>query len=210
MGVVVQGDGGSGDAERQPGRRPWGRRWNRWHAAITVGVVAVVGVTMCLTGIGTGDGPLGPPGGYGAGISRDVGDEVTEGATVLVNDGWFAVHIESIRPLPVDDAGTGLPVTAVELAPARPTMVGMADGPGYETVAANARGTPAGYVIEPPRVLDHDGLAEVLVRFRVVQPGTWRYHGYEVVYRSGGIRHRMVVAVDLRVCTPRGASCDPS
>ena len=190
-------------APRRP-RRRWGAR-----VAAALAALVVVGFVMAATGWGTGDGPLGPPPGYGAGISRDVGDEVTEGTTVLVNDGWFAARIESIRPLPVGDAAAGAPVTAVELALIRPTMVGMADGPGYDTVGPNTRRAARGYAIDPPRTLGHAGTAEVLVRLRVARPGTWHYRGYEVVYRSAGIRHRMVVQVDLRVCTPRGADCDP-
>lgn len=206
---VVQGDVGFDDAGPQPGRRPWWRRWSRRGVTITVGVVAAMGVTMGVTGTGTGDGPLGPPPGYGAAISRDVGDEVTEGATVLVNRGWFTAHIESIRPLPDDAAVSAVHVTAVELAPTRPTMVGVADGPGYDTVDAASRRPAAGYEIAPQRRHDGPGQAEVLVRFKVVQPGTWRFRGYEVVYRSGLVRHRMVVAIDFRICTPRGAPCDP-
>lgn len=206
---VVQGDVGFDDAEPPPARRPWWRRWSRRRTAVAVCVVAAVGVTMCLTGIGTGDGPLGPPPGYGAAISRNVGDEVTEGATVLVNHGWFTAHIESIRPLPVDAAASAVHVTAVEMAPTRPTMVGMADGRGYDTVDAASRGPVDGYEIAPQRRHDGPGQAEVLVRLRVDQPGTWRFRGYEVVYRSAGIRHRMVVGVDLQLCAPRTTPCPP-
>ena len=206
---VVQGDVGFDDAERQPERRPWWRRWNRRHAATAVGVVAVVGVTMCLTGIGTGEGPLGPAPGYGAAISRDVGDEITEGATVLVDDGWFAAHVESVRPLPVGEAATAVRVEAVELVPASRNGIGMVDGPGYDLLPSGVRSAPEGYVIHSARSFGSPGTAEVLVRFTVVQPGEWRFRGYEVVYRSGLVRHRMVADVDFRICTPRGAPCNP-
>lgn len=35
----------------------------------------------------------------------------------------------------------------------------------------------------------------------------WTYRGYEVTYRSGPVRHRMVVDVDLQACTPAGRDC---
>lgn len=90
---------------------------------------------------------MGPPPGYGAAISRDVGADFTEGATSLHHDGLFPVHIETIRPLPVDGAANGLRITAVELAAHRDLGVGMVDGEGYETVprgrgpAVRTRGT---------------------------------------------------------------------
>ncbi|WP_406832002.1 hypothetical protein ABEG17_04025 [Pedococcus sp. KACC 23699] len=39
--------------------------------------------------------------------------------------------------------------------------------------------------------------------------GAWHYSCYEVTYRSGFVRHRMLVAADFRVCTPSGATCPP-
>jgi hypothetical protein len=48
-----------------------------------LGALTLVSIGLSVVGTGTGDGPLGPPPVYGAGISRDVGDEVTEGSAFL-------------------------------------------------------------------------------------------------------------------------------
>ena len=211
---VVQGDVGFDDAGPPPGSRPWWRRWNRRRTAIAVAVVAVVGMTMCTTGIGTGEGPLGPTDwGAGAGASRNVGDEFTEGAVVLVNDGWFDVHVESVRPLPDGDAARGLAVTSVRLSAGVEGRdgVGLVDGSGADVVALSERRPPAGYTI--PRVADagqFGGSAEVLVTYRVTRSGTWTYRGYEVVYRSGLVRHRILLPFNVTVCTPSGADCPPA
>ncbi|MFC8501967.1 hypothetical protein ACFUC1_06375 [Pedococcus sp. NPDC057267] len=208
---VVQGDVGIDDAGPQPAGRPWWRRWNRRRVAVAVGVVAAVGVTMCLTGIGTGEGPLGPTHwAAGAGASRDVGDEFTEGAVALVNDGWFDVHLESVRPVPATDTSAGLAVTSVQLAPRVHGRdgIGLVDGSGAELVPLADRRAPAGYTI--PRTRDAGpfrGSAEVLVTYRVTRPGTWKYRGYEVVYRSGLVRHRVVMPFAVSVCTPAGKDC---
>ena len=199
MGVGIQEPAGS--ATRTP--RTQGRR-----AVAAFGLLTVVSLALSVLGIGTGDGPLGPPMGYGASIPRDVGDEFTEGTTMLVNDGLFSVHIESIRPLPFGDGATGLSITAVELAPHQDLGVGMVDGPGYETVPRDIRRSPGGYQIPPERrVGERASMAEVLLRITVERAGVWTYRGYEVVYRSGFVRHRMVMPIDLQVCTPRGATC---
>lgn len=210
---VVEGDVGLDDARPRPARRPWWRRWSRRRASVAVGVVAVVGATMCLTGIGTGEGPLGPTDwGASAGASRDVGDEFTEGAVALVNDGWFDVHIDSVRPVPVEDAARGLAVTSVRLAPRVQGRdgIGLVDGSGAEVVPLADRRPPSGYTI--PRTRDagpFGGSAEVLVTYEVTSPGTWEYRGYEVVYRSGLVRHRVVLPFAVGVCTPAGKDCGP-
>lgn len=210
---VVQGDVGFDAAEPQPAGRPWWRRWSSSRAGGAVGVLAAVGVTMCLTGIGTGEGPLGPTDwGASAATSRDVGDEFTEGAVALVNDGWFDVHIESVRPLPVGDAARGLAVTSVRLAPRVHGRdgVGLVEGSGAEVVPLADRRSPAGFTI--PRTSDagpFGGSAELLVTYEVTRPGTWKYRGYEVVYRSGLVRHRVVLPFVVGVCTPAGKDCGP-
>lgn len=175
-----------------------------------LGLLTVASIGLSALGIGTGDGPLGPPPGYGVGVSRDVGSEVTEGSTFLVNHGWFTAHLESVRPVSVGDEAAGLTVTAVEVAPASPSGIGMVDGDGYEYVAQGVRSSPAGYTVLPERRVGKDtGYVEVLVRAKVTRPGTWHYRGYEIVYRSGFVKHRMTVGADFWVCTPSGTQCPP-
>ena len=133
---------------------------------------------------------------------------MAEGATSLHNDGLFTVHIEAIRALPVDGAANGLRITAIELAAHRDLGVGMVDGAGYETVPRDARLSPQGYEIPPEHSMgERASLAEVLVRAEVEREGVWHYRGYEVTYRSGFVRHRLVVGPDLWACTPSGAPC---
>lgn len=180
----------------------------RRNAVLALGGLAAAGLVLSVLGIGTGDGPLGPPGGYGTSVSRDVGSEFTEGSTTLVNHGWFAAHIESIRPLPVDDATQGLAITDVQLAPASGPLIGLVDGSGEEYVSDGVRSPAAGYTLLGSRRFDGAGSrAEVLVRARVTHPGAWTYRGYEVTYRSGLVRHHMVVDVELQACTPSGRDC---
>lgn len=210
---AVQGDVMSDGAEPGHVGRPGWRRWGRRRVAIAVAVVAVVGATMCLTGIGTGEGPLGHDDqGASASVSRDAGDEFTEGAVSLVNDGWFDVHIESVRPVPVDDAASGLAVLSVRLAPRTKGQdsIGLVDGTGAEFVPMPDRKALAGYTVR--RTADagpFGGSAEVLVSYRVLREGTWTYGGYEVVYRSGLVRHRVVLPFQVRACAPKTADCQP-
>ncbi len=185
-------------------------RTRRRPGAAAFGLLTAASVVLSVLGIGTGYGPLGPPPGYGAGISRDVGAEVTEGSTFLVNDSWFTAHLESVRPISVGDEAAGLPITAVEITPASPSGIGMVDGAGYEYVAKGMRSSPKDYSVLPERRTGKDaGYIEVLVRARVTEPGAWHYRGYEVTYRSGFVRHRMVVAANFWVCTPSAATCPP-
>ena len=180
------------------------------HGVIALALLSVASVILSVLGIGTGDGPLGPPPGYGVGISRDVGSEVTEGGTFLENDSWFTAHLERIRPIAVGTEATGLGTTAVEVVPASPSGIGIVDGAGYEHIAKEVRSDPAGYAVLPERRMGQDtGYVEVLVRVKVTRPGAWHYRGYEVTYRSGLVRHHLVVPADLWVCTPSGALCPP-
>lgn len=174
---------------------------------------------LAVTGIGTGPGPLGDCCGYGAGISRDVGDTVTEGNTVLGNPGWFPVVLEKVRPLPAPGAAEGLEVTAVEMARLPPpegrSAVGMVEGAGWKYVPADQRHPVDGFVLPPRwRVGEHHGLGEVLVQYRIRQEGTWSYRGYELTYRSGLVRHRAVLDVTMTACAPAAqvpvADCDPA
>lgn len=184
---------------------------HRAHGVAALGLLTAASLGLSVLGIGTGNGPLGPPTSYGMGISRDVGDEFTEGATMLRNDGWFTAHVEGIRPVPVDDAAARMPVTAVEIAPSSDLGIGMSEGPGYDTLAREVRSPVRGYAIPPQRLVgERASLAEVLVRAKITEPGVSTYRGYEVTYRSGFVRHRMVVDVELQGCTPRGATCPAS
>lgn len=133
MGVMIQETAGAADTTPRRHRR---------HGLAALGLLTVASLGLSVLGIGTGEGPLGPTGPrgwYGAAVGRDVGADVTEGGTVLTNHGWFTVHVESIRPLPVDDATRGLSITDVQLAPASGSMVGLVDGTGEEFVGREVR-----------------------------------------------------------------------
>ena len=175
----------------------------RWLASLLAGALLALSL-MAWTGIGTGPGPLRTGGGLELGITREVGAEFTEGNILVGNHGPFDARIESIRPLPVGEAGVGMPVTAVEVAhvpPGTGDLLGMVDGPGYERLPRERRHPPAGYVVRG----SHDS-TEILVRVRLDREGTWSYRGYEVVYRHGPVRHRTVVDVTLVGCAPTRAT----
>jgi hypothetical protein len=166
-------------------------------------------VVMAASGIGTGPGPLGDCCGYGVGVSRDVGVTITEGNVIILNRGWFPVELEEVRPLPSGRAGAGLRVTAVEvadlpLAGAEYGTIGLVTEEGYQHVSRERRHLVRGFVIQPQwRVGKDRGLAEVLVRYQVAREGTWVYHGYEVTYRSGLVRHRAVLDLTVAACAPQ-------
>ena len=201
MGVMIQEAAGAADTTPRRHRR---------HGLAALGLLTVASLGLSILGIGTGEGPLGPTGprgSYGVSAGRDVGDDLTEGGTVLTNHGWFTVHVESIHPLPVDDAAKGLTITDVQLAPAS-DLVGFLDGTGEEFVGREVRRPTAGYSILPHHRVDGGASqAEVLVHARITRPGTWTYRGYEITYRSGLARHHMVVDAELQVCTPAGRDC---
>jgi hypothetical protein len=185
MGVTMQGTTGAVDTAPRRHRR---------HGPAALGLLTVASLGLSVLGIGTGDGPLGPPDAYVLGVSGDVGRELTDGVTMLDDDGWFAAHVESIRPLPVDDASRGLTITGIELA--RPGA-----GPGVRSAAE-------GYTLLAGRRSGGAGSqAALLVHARITQPGTWSYRGYEITYRSGLVRHHMVVDAQLTACTPAGRDC---
>lgn len=199
MGVTIQEPVGT--AARAP-------HVHRRRGVAALGLLTVASIGLSVVGIGTGDGPLGPPPRYGAGLSTDVGHEFTEGNTFLRNSGVLPVHIESIRAVPIGDATSGAPVTAIEMVAPSSPAIGVVDGAGHDTVPRQLRRDPAGYTIAPQRgVGEQKGTAEVLVRVRVERAGSWSYRGYEVTYRSGFIRHHLVVDAHLQVCTPAGSDC---
>jgi hypothetical protein len=175
---------------------------------------------LAYTGVGTGPGPLGDCCGYGVGASRDVGVTVTEGNVIVANRGWLPIRLEEVRPLPSDGAGAGLPVTAIEVADlpvagADYGTIGLVTEEGYQHVPLERRHPVHGFDIQPAwRVGKDHGLAEVLVRYRIAQEGTWTYRGYELTYRSGLVRHRAVLDVTMTACAPAAritlAVCDPA
>lgn len=166
---------------------------------------------MALAGWGTGDGPLGPPGGAEVGITRDVGARFTDGLVILHNDGWFDARIESVRPLPLGPADDGLTVEDVSLARvvSGHGTIGIVDGLGEGLVPTSERRKPDGVVLPRDRSAGRDGAqVEVLATYRITRPGTWTYRGYEVTYRSGLVRHRMVVPLSVVACAPKRAIAD--
>ena len=176
---------------------------------MAAGLVGAVSVTMAATGWGTGDGPLGPPGGGEVGVTRDVGARFTEGLVILHNDGWFDAHIESVRPIPLGPADDGLTVEDVSLARVVSDHgpIGIVDGLGEGLVPTSERRKPAGVVIPQDRSSGRDSThLEVLATYRITHPGTWTYRGYEVTYRSGLVRHRMVVPLSVVACAPKRAT----
>jgi hypothetical protein len=176
-----------------------------------VALAVAVGVLMAATGWGTGDGPLGPPGGAKVGITANVGDAFTEGGIFLHNDGPFDAHIESVRAVPAQGATEAMPVVAVTLTTREPgrDAIGIVEGSGEELVPTADRHPAEGFVIHPDRAVGRDlGMAEVLVTYRVEREGTWHYSGYEVTYRSGLVRHRMLVPLTVEACAPKRATPD--
>jgi hypothetical protein len=147
------------------------------------------------------------------GITRDVGLSFTEGGTILHNDGWFDAHIESLRAVPEGDATEGMPVASVTLAMLEPgrSAIGTVEGAGGELLPSADRHPVEGFVIPPDRAVGRDrGMAEILVTYRLAREGTWHYRGYEVTYRSGLVRHRMLVPLTVEACAPQRATpgCD--
>jgi hypothetical protein len=143
------------------------------------------------------------------GTTRDVGVSFAEGEIFLHNDGWFDAHIESVRPLPEDGARKGVPVVAVALAMQRPgrDTIGVVEGAGEELVPTADRHPVEGFVIHPDRAVGRDrGMAEILASYRLAREGTWHYRGYEVTYRSGLVRHRMLVPLTVEACAPKRAT----
>jgi hypothetical protein len=162
---------------------------------------------MAATGIGTGSGSLGPRFGHVATITRGVGAEVTIGNVTLLNEGWLPITIERIRPIPAEHAQDGVEIVAVEVADLSPAdtdaFIGMVDGSGYDAVRLDLRRSPRGQVLPPQwRAGEGQGMVQTLVRIRVLREGEWTYRGYEVTYRSGLVRHRAVLPVDITACTP--------
>ena len=187
--------------EAAPGARP-DRSVRRRQFVRAFGLLVTVNLALCALGIWTGNGPLGPPGGYGVGTTRPVGSEVTDGNTSLVNHGWLPVHVDSIKPVAAQGAADGLTTTAVELTPTADPRIGLDDGPGYGLVPAAERTDASGQVLPSNRGDKPPGLGvPVLVRVKVTKPGSWHYDGYEVVYRAGFVRHRMTVPVQFWICT---------
>ena len=215
---------GAGVTESYAGAAPVRPRWAGWAVLTRNGVhgaflAASLFVVLALTGFGTGPGPLGDCCGYGVGVTRGLGDTVTEGNVILRNQGWFPVVLGDVRPLPADGADAGLAATTVEIAelPAAGAdygTIGLADEEGYPHVPAARRHPVSGWVIPPEwRVGKDRGLAEVLVRYRILDEGTWTYRGYELTYRSGLVRHRVVIDVTMTACAPQSQfpdGCDPA
>jgi len=143
------------------------------------------------------------------GTTRDVGASFTEGEIFLHNDGWFDAHIESVRAVPEGDAMEGMPVASMTLAMREPgrSAVGMAEGAGGEIIPTADRHHLEGFDIHPDRAVGRGrGMAELLVTYRLAREGTWHYLGYEVTYRSGLVRHRMLVPLTVEACAPKRAA----
>jgi hypothetical protein len=88
------------------------------------------------------------------------------------------------------------------------SLIGLVDGTGAEFVSTEVRSPASDYTIRAGRRSHGEGSrAEILVRARITRPGVWTYRGYEVTYRSGLVRHRMVLDVQLQACTPTGRDC---
>ena len=181
-----------------------GGRWTRRHLVLaTAAAVIGVVVAMAWTGWGTGPGPLAPPE-LGRNTARVeipamVGSVVSDaGAFGLHNRGRFDAHLERVRPIPVDAATKGMPVESVRLA--HPTEHRSGDDtwwePGQETTAE-------GFTFPRGRPDDDPGSwMNLVVRFRLAEEGLWTYRGYEVTYRSGLVRHRMVLPLEFVGCAP--------
>lgn len=184
------------------------RSWPGVRARRTVGAVVAlavaVGVLMAATGWGTGDGPLGLPDNGSAMMQQtgSVGSMVIDGgASGVANHGWFDATIEQIRPIPVDGAQDGMPVESVRLTHWAPQTD--ANGQGYYLPGEPGE-SPRGFVVHPIR---HGGrlanAIQVVVHYRLAAEGVWRYQGYEVTYRSGLVKHRMVVPFSVVGCAPQ-------
>lgn len=179
------------------------------HVAWFVAALLAGGAAMAVTGWGTGDGPLGLPRGVSASMAVpvDIGGSVTDGgASGLRNHGWFDATIERIRPIPLDGAGRGMPVQSVRLA----HWLRQTDGDGRTYYVPDEPGTPAeGFVLHPvSRGGSLKNGVQVVATYRVAAQGVWRYRGYEVTYRSGLVRHRMVIPFEVVGCAPKGTASD--
>ncbi len=136
-----------------------------------VALLVTVNFALCVMGIWTGNGPLGPPASYGVAATRPVGVEVTEGSTGLVNHSVLPAHIESIKPMEVGATADGLATTAIELGPAKGPRIGLVDGPGYDLIPAADRAAVDKRAIAPDhRVGGEAASVPILVRLQATKP----------------------------------------
>ncbi len=163
-----------------------------------VGALAVLGATMAATGVGTGAGPI-SEGGAGRGILREAPFTFSTGFQIE-NNGWFDVHIESIRPIPRGNAATGMPSREISLT-LETHPVGVSEGSGETEMPRASRHPAKGFVVPPSNDSAGSGAFGVAT-WEIVENGPWHYDGYEVVYRHGLIRHRTVLQEAVGGCPP--------
>ncbi len=164
-------------------------------------------VTACLD---QGGDPLrGPTEPNLSALGVPVGETVTWGAAVLVNEGSEPVELESVSLVGdmIDPQVARIEEVSVHEAGPHIGLVGIVNGLGYETVPADRRSPVKGAKVEP-QSQPGSGVA-VLVTVKALQNGMWRADGLVVTYRVDGVTHTLRTPSGFAVCVhPEGAFCD--
>jgi hypothetical protein len=144
-----------------------------------------------------------------SGLGVSVGEQVTWGAAVLVNEGSEPVELESVSLAGdmIDPKVARVEEISVHEAGPRIGLIGIVNGRGYETVPADRRSPVKGALVEP-QSQPGSGLA-VLVTVTALQNGKWRADELVVTYRVDGATRTMRTPSGFAVCVhPGGGFCD--
>ncbi|MGW5240696.1 hypothetical protein ACWEOW_17340 [Monashia sp. NPDC004114] len=116
------------------------------------------------------------------GASMRTGEAITWGGVYLLNDADESITIEKATLVPaIAGSEDAVEVERVEAQDPKGSSlgVGIDNGDAYEAIPASQRHSVPGFVT-PPR-----GYANLLIKVKADEPGTWRFDSVDIEYRVG-------------------------
>ncbi|MCD5312734.1 hypothetical protein [Kineosporia babensis] len=136
----------------------------------------------------------------------DVDDSATWGLLLLRNSGDEAIRLESLTLNPVQSTSKvqdPIEVQRVQVVPTEltkgETTIGTSAGRGDDVIPEAKRSPLAGYELAPGVEV------HVLVQYRALKEGDWKYDTVTVDYKDGRRPGSLTLNQGLVVCAPAGA-----
>lgn len=140
------------------------------------------------------------------GVGVDVGATMTYGDVVSRNEGTRAAVIEQAELLTHDSGATVAEVRVLDTDSVEGgTLIGEAQGYDPPSVAMRVPGA-----VMEPTLKEHQKAYQFIFSISVSNAGGAEFYGLRVRYRVGGREYVTTAPYQLRLCTPRSATCEPS
>ena len=199
---------GQVDTAPDPAWKTRGRVWSRKPWMLIAGLVLMLGSAIVITQRPSGRamhsfdrGPVRTESATGTSLVADIGQVVTFGGILLENFSKSPAVLEGIRIEPPLDPAMTLVDVKVAGKDRGIGMVGTDRVFPPSGMPTNALHPLPGAIV-PPRHEDDKGGIEVLMAFKLNQPGQYGFRHAVIDYRIGDERHRVRLSDAFVLCGP--------